>query len=293
MAAVGAALLLTAGCASLGSSRGTSHGPAPPGDSLSDYINKVRRLSVEARPNRPELPSMESELPELRAGLAALRVRATPERHRQVADAYRKARVLDLAYDHYSAARNLDSTDAAAYDGLARIWRDWGVPQLGLGDARRAVYFAPQWATAYNTLGTLLQALGQPAEARRAFERALALDSGAAYAWTNLCYQSFQAGDLNTATTECNRALALEPGLVAAHHNLALVHAAAGDLAASRQALAAAGTDEAVRHFNTGVVLSAGRRYLEAAQSFDAAYRLRPEWTYAADRAKQARRLAE
>jgi tetratricopeptide (TPR) repeat protein len=235
---------------------------------------------------------METEIPEFGAALEALKAKATPATHRRVAEAYRRAGVLDAAFDHYAAARDLDRSDAAAYDGLARIWRDWGVPHLGLGDAKRAIYYAPASAIAYNTLGTVLHATGQRVEARRAFERALALDPSAPYVWSNLCYQWFEAGDLSQAVASCRRALLLEPGLVAAHHNLALVYAAARDLDAARRELSAASADPAVRSFNTGVVLSASRRYLEAARSFDAAHQLRPGWTHAADRARQARRLA-
>jgi tetratricopeptide (TPR) repeat protein len=286
-------ILLAAGCASLAPPGSRAHAQALPGDSLEDYIRKVRRLSIALAPKRPQVRSMEAEDPGLRAALEAVATDATPAAHRRAAELYRRAGVLDKAYDHYMAARALDRHDAAAYEGLARIWRDWGLPHLGLGDAKRAAYYAPRWATAQNTLGTLLYALGQRTEARYAFQRALALDSGAAYAWTNLCYQSFQGANLTEAAASCRRALAIEPGLAAAHHNLALVYAAAGDLAAARRELLAGNADEAVRHFNTGVLLSASRRYLEAASSFETAHRLRPEWRHAADRARQARRLAE
>jgi protein O-GlcNAc transferase len=262
-------------------------------DSLEVYIEQVRRLSIGARPKRHEVVTIENENVELHAALQALRAGPTPARYRRVAEAYRLAGVLDLAYDNYAAARNLDSRDAAAYDGLARIWREWGSPRLGLGDASRAVYYAPKSASAHNTFGTLLHMVGQTAGARREFERALALDPGAAYAWTNLCYQSFEAGQLNAAADNCRRALALEPGLATAHNNLALVYAAAGDMRLAESEFAAAGAGDAVRHYNVGIALSAGRRYGEAAESFEAARALRPGWTDAADRARQARRLTE
>ena len=57
---------------------------------------------------------------------------------------------------------------------------------LGLGDAYRAVYYAPGSAAAHNTLGTLLAASGRWAAARVEFGRALALDPSAAYAAHNL-----------------------------------------------------------------------------------------------------------
>jgi tetratricopeptide (TPR) repeat protein len=108
---------------------------------------------------------------------------STPERHRSVAERYRELGILDAAYDHFDRARQLDPTDAAAYEGLARVWRDWGFPRLGLADASRAVYFAPSRATAYNTLGTLLAGVGRQREARRAWNRALALEPRAL--WLN------------------------------------------------------------------------------------------------------------
>jgi Flp pilus assembly protein TadD len=80
----------------------------------------------------------------------------------------------------------VDPRDAAAHDQLARMWRDWGLAHLGLPDARAAVKHAPRSAAAHNTLGTLLEATGRFRDARRAYERALALDRDATYALTNL-----------------------------------------------------------------------------------------------------------
>jgi tetratricopeptide (TPR) repeat protein len=288
---VGGALLLTA-CGAHRPARSVPEQAAVAPDSLEVAIGKIRRLSVAAVPKRNAVATVETQNAEVRTALEALQRGATPERHRRVADAYRSVGILDLAYDHFVAARDLDSRDAAAYDGLARIWRDWGLPHLGLADARRALYYAPQSAAAHNTFGTLLQALGQRTEARRAFERALALDPGAAYAWTNLCYQSFQAGDFVGAAASCRRALTVDPGLAAAHNNLGLVYAAAGQAKLAEAEFAAVG-DAAARQYNVGIVFAASRKYADAADAFEAAGRLRPGWTMAAERARQARRLAQ
>jgi Flp pilus assembly protein TadD len=56
-----------------------------------------------------------------------------------------------------------------------------------MADSARAVFFAPQSAAAYNTRGTLLAAVGLDADARREFEKALAIDPNAAFARANLC----------------------------------------------------------------------------------------------------------
>ena len=58
----------------------------------------------------------------------------------ELAHAYRAVGVLDQAFDHYAAATRLDRRMSAGWDGLARVWRDWGYPALGLSDAHRAVW---------------------------------------------------------------------------------------------------------------------------------------------------------
>ena len=131
--------------------------------------------------------TIESHGPGLAAALLQLAAVPTAEHHRAVADEYRRLQILDAAFDHLSAATRLNPRDAAAYDARARIWRDWGHPQLGHADSARAVFYAPRSAAAHNTRGTLLAAAGLKEEAPREFEAALALDPSAAFARTNLC----------------------------------------------------------------------------------------------------------
>ena len=227
--------------------------------------------------------------PELRDALAALAAARTPAAHRRVGDAYRRLRILDAAYTQYAGAVALDRRDGAAYEGLARIWRDWNAPELALGDAHRAIYYAPESASAYNTFGTVLIALGQTTNARRAFEQALALEPRAAYAWTNLCYVSFQTGEVDDALARCRRAVDLDPRSSAAHNNLGLAYAAAGNLVSADLEFSAAGNARA-RYFNLGIVLAAGGNHAAAARAFERAEALSPGWVAAAARARQARR---
>jgi tetratricopeptide (TPR) repeat protein len=149
----------------------------------------VRKAVAQARAGRPVLaPSrtIESTPGELRQALASLRAVATPAGHLRVGLAYQRAGVLDQAFEHFDAALKQNSRLAAAYDGRARIWRDWGLPGLGIGDATRAVFFAPHSASARNTLGTLLAGMADCEGARSAYARALALDPAASYARSNL-----------------------------------------------------------------------------------------------------------
>jgi tetratricopeptide (TPR) repeat protein len=131
--------------------------------------------------------TVESSDPALNRALTKLALVPSAATHRAVAREYRRLKIDDAAFDHLTAATKLAPADAAAYDELARIWRDWGFPNMGLGDSARAVYHAPRSAAVHNTRGTLFAALGQKQDARREFEVALSLDPGASFAAENLC----------------------------------------------------------------------------------------------------------
>jgi Flp pilus assembly protein TadD len=217
--------------------------------------------------------------------LAAAPVAAS---HRLVAEEYVRLGILDAACNHYRRAVRLDPKDAAAYEGLARIWRDSGQLGLGLGNAHRAVHFAPASPEAHNTLGTVLLRLGQPKAARAAYERAIALQPEAAYAFNNLCYLSILEGRAAQAIDDCQRAIALDGTLTAARRNLALGYAAAGRLRLSRAELFRVDSPAAA-HYNLGIISLARRDYPAAAAAFETACEIRPWPDAACARAQQLR----
>ncbi len=69
------------------------------------------------------------------------------------------------------AAARLDPREARRGTGSPAIWRDWGFPHFGLGDAYRAVWAAPRSPLVHNTLGTILQFLGKGATRGRSSRR--------------------------------------------------------------------------------------------------------------------------
>jgi tetratricopeptide (TPR) repeat protein len=139
-----------------------------------------------SRPPAAPLPTVESTHPELRASLAALRAGPSAAAHLRVGLAYQRVLVLDLAIEHFDGALRMNARMAAAYDARARVWRDWGMLGPAIGDATRAVFFAPRSAAARNTLGTILAGLGDRASAAAAYRCAAQLDPGAAWARANL-----------------------------------------------------------------------------------------------------------
>jgi Flp pilus assembly protein TadD len=292
-----AAVVWATGCAARGPVRAVQ--PSTPaadaraaqGDSLEAFMAKVRALSTRARPAGSAARTVEAGDPELAAALLAADARPTAAARRALAAQYARLGIFDKAHEHLTAAVRLDPRDAAGWDGLARIWRDWGFAHLGLADAHRALYFAPENPIVHNTFGTLLQALGRRAEARTHYERALQLDPTAAYALNNLCYGWVLDGQAEEAVRACRRALALQPNVEATRNNLALAYAAGGDLTAAADQFA--GSSEVGRaEYNLGIVHLARRQYAEAARAFDAAQARRSNFRAAQVRAREARRRA-
>src|SRR5688572_14247662 len=283
----------TVGCAARNgthtqNSAPTTHAQAPPSDSLTVFMDKVRAKSEQARPVTNRLRTIEASDAAFAAALLAVSTQPTAPHHRDVAARYVRLGILDQAHEHFSAAVALDPADAASWDGLARIWRDWGFPHLALADAYRAVYYAPDSPAVHNTLGTVLQALGKWPAARAQFEQALALDVNAAYALSNLCYAWRLAGNVSKATEACRQALHIQPDLEPARNNLALLYQAGGDLPSALATLAAS-SDTARAAYNKGLLHLARREYREALQSFDVARTERPRFREAEAIARQVR----
>jgi tetratricopeptide (TPR) repeat protein len=265
----------------------TASTPGAPVDSLSTYMAKFREAAANARPEgRLPIRTVEASDPQLAAALLAATAAPSPESYRNVAHEYRRLRVYDRAHDYLKHALALDPKDAMTHDASARTWRDAGAAHLGVGDAYRAIYYAPKSAAARNTLGTLFQALGRRSEARSQYEIAARLDPLAGYAHNNLCYGWILEGDTSRAIEACRRALSLDPESPMAHNNAGLAYAMAGNMPAARESFAHAG--RAAAAYNSGVVNLAIRKWDAASKDFLDALAADPSLRSAAMRARQA-----
>lgn len=164
--------------------------PARPGEDAAAKAARARAVAEAVAgatpPARAKVADAESTHRRLRDALAALKSGESAAARLLVAREYHRLQVFDAAITHFDASLALEPRNAEAYDGRARVWRDSGLLGRALSDANRAVYYAPRSPAARNTLGTILEALGQFVEARRAYERALQLEPTAAYADANL-----------------------------------------------------------------------------------------------------------
>jgi tetratricopeptide (TPR) repeat protein len=262
---------------------------APPRESLSSFIEKTREIQTQASavPTQVLATTLETMDPKLGAALAEARLNPSSAAARNVAAAYARHGIFDMAHQHLMAAVKSDPRDAANYEALARLWRDVRMSHLGIADAHRAVYYAPDWAVAHNTLGTVLQALGQRTAARAEYERAIALDPSAAYALNNLCYSDILDGRFTRAIERCKDALEADATLRAAQNNLGVAYAGAGRMNAALDAFNL-GVDPAGALYNLGVVRMARKEYRSAVEAFQAAQARQPSFALAAARAQQA-----
>jgi tetratricopeptide (TPR) repeat protein len=259
--------------------------------SLETFMTTVRELSLRARPERPDLPTVETSDPNLKAALAASSAAPSPESLRAVAVEYQRVGVLDRAHGALEQAIHLRPTDPLTHDALARLWRDEGFPNLALGEAYRAVHYSHGSAGARNTLGTVLQALGRHHAAVEEFAALVAKQPDAAYGWNNLCYASIADGKPVEATAACRAALRLAPDFTAAQNNLGLARAQAGDFAGAAAAFRLAGNPPRA-DFNMGMARAATGQYSQAASAFERAHRAVPQWQDAALLAWQAGRAS-
>jgi tetratricopeptide (TPR) repeat protein len=147
----------------------------------------VRQAVAAAQPPaRVPLPTIETRDPALRAALRNLLAEPSAENHVRVGNAYRQVGVLDRSMDHYDAALKLDNRLAAAYDGRARVWRDWGLLSPALGDAMRATYYGGGVPAIQNTLATVLMELGRCGAAARVLEHVAEQHPNVSYVTENL-----------------------------------------------------------------------------------------------------------
>jgi tetratricopeptide (TPR) repeat protein len=277
---LGALGIATGGPSTLAAAPRDSNAPSGSADPRGDR-------SIRPSPPPPAGTTAETWDPALRAALAWLAARPSPAAHRAVAAQYARLQIRDTAYAHLTAALRLDSKNAASYDARARLWRDSGFPEQGLGDAHRARFYAPDSAEAANTLGTLFEAMGRFGEARRWYERALSIQPGAWFVLNNVCHLRTRLGE-PSAVPACEAAFEVAPApSPTVSNNLALAYAAMGDFARARARFAAT-VDEASAAYNMGIVYMAAGEFQQAAAEFVAAWRANPSMTLAADRLRQA-----
>jgi Tfp pilus assembly protein PilF len=204
---------------------------------------------------------------------------------------------IALAMERYVEVLQRDPQNADALYYVAMVACQDGQFQQGAELARRAIVVGPPQARLHNLLGQALYRLGQPLEAVKNFDQAIALDANFADAHGNRANILIDAGFPDEALKSLDRALALNPTSATDWLNRGALLQSLGrheEALASFDKAIVCGPDVAEAHVNRGNALKdlghldAARgmldtpRFDEAAAAYDKAIAIDPhiEETY-------------
>jgi tetratricopeptide (TPR) repeat protein len=145
---------------------------------------------------------------------------------------------------------------------------------------RQALRLRPDYAMAWNNLGSALRSQGDKAGARDHFRRALDLDPRLAEAHSNLGQLLLEQQELEDSLSHCQEAVRLRPNLAEAHSNLGNVLRALGRLAEAQACYAEAlrlNPGLAMVANNIGQALQEDGRLEEAIAWYQQALRREPD----------------
>ena len=165
---------------------------------------------------------------------------------------------LTRAMERYVEVLRTDPQNPDALYYVAVVACQEGQFQQGIALARRAIEFGPPQARLHNLLGQALYREGDPLEAIKNFDRAIALDANFAEAHGNRANILIDAGFPDEALKSFDRALALNPTSATDWLNRGSLLQALGrhaDALASFDKAVACGANVAEAHVNRGNAL--------------------------------------
>ncbi|MEH2010909.1 tetratricopeptide repeat protein [Nostoc sp.] len=174
---------------------------------------------------------------------------------------------LDEAIAAYQKAIQLNPNYADAYNGLGQALKDQGKLNEAIAAYQKAIQLNPNYADAYNSLGIVLKNQKKLDEAIAAYQKSIQLDLKKAYVYNNLGDALKDQGKLNEAIAAYQKALSSTdtPGPPASDYTLA--------------------------HNGLGLVFQQQGKLTQAIEEFKQAIAIDPNYLYARNNLKEARRL--
>ena len=213
-----------------------------------------------------------------------------PQNHYELASVYHRLRIFDRAYLEYQKAIEAAAENPIYYEGVGRLWRDWGTPDSGISYLQKALELRPAYPEAWNTLGTIYDEIRDFSQAQHCYLKALALNSELDFVHSNLCFSYLQTGEVQEAVNQGEKAVQLNPNLTQARNNLGMAYAMVDNFVGAIEQFKLTG-DEAEAHNNLGVLLLKKQRDIEAMEEFKLAVKLKPFYALAGQNYRMARSL--
>jgi len=278
-----AILLLASGCVTRAVHLTPQPGPAQEAvkpSSLSDYIRGVYKLSAEASRQLEQRTILLAEAPELEDVVA--RAEQNPEdteaRSRLIAE-YMSRKLYWGAYELLTNALPASLNDAETNLNLAVIWDTWGIYDMALQYAERAIANGATSPQTYETIGRIELHRNHPTEALLWYGRSL--ESGrTAPVLANIGYAHMLRSEWESARTSLEEATQLDDTLEEAHNNLAIVLSKTGDDTGALAHLLRT-SRPAVAFNNMGVLYLRAEKLGDALHYLEKALRLEPDYEVA------------
>jgi len=178
-----------------------------------------------------------------------------------------------------------ESPRAVTWSNLASAALRQGRGELALEWCREALVQEPELAQGHYNLAEALDAVGRPAEAARAMERALALAPGLGRSgWHQLGVFRGRAGEYGGAIAAFERSLAVAPGRARTHYGLGLALRRAGRPAQAEEAYRRAidlDPELVDAHYNLALLAELDARYGDALAGYRSALAVGPDFVSA------------
>ena len=165
--------------------------------------------------------------------------------------------------------------------------------KAAIDELRKSLSIDPKFACSYNALGVALTRLNQPAEARKAFEKARELEPEWALPSLDIARQYLATGDIKGAVPHLEQAARLFPNSAGIRWSLARAYRVLGrgdNFLREAKAVTAIDPNYAPIYSELGLHYESVRNYAEAARAFETYLLLAPNY---ADSAEMRARAAK
>ncbi len=187
---------------------------------------------------------------------------ASAHAHDNLATVYAEKKLWREALGEYLAALKLEPDSATAHYNLACFLATHG-GEMAIAEYQETIGLDPEYPDAHLNLGLTLADQGQPVEAVKEIEAAVALTPADAFPRHELAAIHMEEGDFRAAIGQLKEVVKLDPRCFEAHLDLGICYAQKGFFAEAERAYeraAALQADDLLLHYNRAALYASWRK---------------------------------